>query len=193
MKLNKKLRRGDDKYNHYEKKLYLSLLQILGNVPKNAHPITVYRGLSGENLDSTYLRELYQDGRVSDQFTSVSISPAVAYNFVKGFPCCVLKIYAIGVQMVYLEPLNIPKYQYEYELLLPPGIVFYYIREEKDVEVREGTEVVGKITLIECVVTQLPDELFRNYITQFMESHNLNLTDSQKRSKTPLRKLFSSQ
>ena len=178
MDLNKKLRNGEVKYNQFEKKLYYSLLSILRQSKKNEHPITVYRGLSGENLDSIYVRQLYENGRVSDQFTSVSISPAVAYNFVKGFSCCVLKIYVIGVQMVYLEPLNITKYQYEYELLLPPGIVLYYLGSSEQT-VTEGGELIGNINIVECIATQLPDELFNTYIKNFTKTHNLEFPQTK--------------
>lgn len=189
MTLNRKLRQNATSYDIYDKTLYNNLITAIDKSPRNEYPVTVYRGLAAENIDSNYIRRLYENGRVSSQFTSVSISPAVAYNFAKGNSCCVLKLYILGVQMIYLEPLQIEKFKNEYELLLPPGVVLYYLGSSVT-NVYEGDEVIGSIDIVECVATQLPEPIYREYIENYKRTHGLNLTDAQKRAKAPLRRLL---
>jgi hypothetical protein len=192
MTLNKKLRSDNpnEKFNISEKCMFNVLLRTFQRRAKRVdRPIIAYRGIKGLNIDINYLRDLYQNGFVNFQFTSVSISPVVAYNFVKGHDCCVLKLYLYNVMAIYMEDIVDERFKNEYELILPPGIVIYRIGESVQSVLEDGIDTGKKIHIMECLVTQLNDNAYNNMIETVLPRVKTNLLlterETQERCEDP--------
>jgi hypothetical protein len=62
----------------------------------------------------------------------------------------------LNVQAIYLEEITARQFKNEYELILPPGTIFYYIGDNYETITEDGEEI-GKIHLIECIASQFDD------------------------------------
>jgi hypothetical protein len=177
MKLNAKLRKNETKYLEKEKCMWWALLNAFRKAPfHELNPIVVYRGITGRDFDKDYLISYYSKGRISNQFTSTTVSLPVSFNFIKGYGCCILKLYLIKVSAIYIRELSVARFKNEHEILLPPGLFIHYIGHNDEIILENGFEL-GKTTIIECIATQVPD--WDKYILDYSKSHGLDLSSDK--------------
>jgi len=116
---------------------YITIMDdILRNAPKTTKPLYAWRGVGVPSFDVVNLH--------LDIFKSLSLSPDVSLSYLRGEPCCLMRVHIPpGTPLMSMDPVQKFKNQGGlFEYVLPRGAIFKLV----------DTIQIGKHTVYDCTI-----------------------------------------